>query len=548
MTQPRSSHRSEPPVARAPVRAAPLPLPGVGWGNQVALAGLSLAVGLLGLAVPVFSMQVFDRVLSSGQVETLWVLGLAAAIALAGQTGLDFLRRRIAARLAGALWRQRATTGRPADLATLHGFLTGAGPLHLFDLLVVPPMILVLGLIHWLPAVLVCGVAVLAAIAAACGMRALQPDAGGADTADDALGPVLGETAIRQSARTAAARAQATRFDRRHVTASLAQAANLGLRLGLQLLLVATSVALAIAGSITLGGAIAVSILGLKALGAIEAAVRVWPAWQAARNLAQTMSPPADTVLPESPSRQPESQQPVSQQPMLSGVRVDGAVVGYPGRRLPVLRQVSLDLAPGERIAVTGAAGSGKSTLARLLVGVAPPMMGQVTVGDLPAGSAGAAGRIGYVPQALCLPAGTIGEILCGFDASAAADADARLRALGLAETIARLPDRLDTVIHPGSDGLPLSYVEQRLLMLARALARPRALLVLDEIDMGCTADEIARIDRQCARIQADGCTVVQVTTRLAELEKADRAITVADGLVRPLDRNPKRRLHQPAA
>ena len=73
--------------------------------------------------------------------------------------------------------------------------------------------------------------------------------------------------------------------------------------------------------------------------------------------------------------------------------------------------------------------------------------------------------------------------------------------------------------------------------MLARALARPRSLLVLDEIDMGCTANEIERIDRVCQGLLAEGCTVVQITTRLAELEKADRSFTVADGLVRPLKR-----------
>ena len=138
-----------------------------------------------------------------------------------------------------------------------------------------------------------------------------------------------------------------------------------------------------------------------------------------------------------------------SPQPRPAGVRVVEVLASYQGRRQPVLRAVSMDLAPGERIAITGPAASGKSSLAKLLVGVLPPVAGHVTVDDLSVTLAGSTGRIGYVPQVPSFPKGTIADLLHGFDPDASSGQQRWLRELGLVDIIARLPHQTPQSCRP---------------------------------------------------------------------------------------------------
>jgi ABC-type multidrug transport system fused ATPase/permease subunit len=211
-------------------------------------------------------------------------------------------------------------------------------------------------------------------------------------------------------------------------------------------------------------------------------------------------------------------------------VRFDQVSFAYPGRG-PVLRHVSLDIQPGEKVALVGDNGAGKTTLMNLMLRFIDPDEGRITldghdiatlqVQDLRR-------QIGVVPQRAALFNGTIrANIAFGADA---ADDDAILRAVRLAQAdafIAALPDGLDTEI--GDHGVRLSGGERQRISLARALVKDPPILLLDEatsmFDLDGEAAFIAAGERAFA-----GRTVIFITHRPASLAIADRMFRVADG------------------
>jgi ATP-binding cassette subfamily C protein CydD len=159
------------------------------------------------------------------------------------------------------------------------------------------------------------------------------------------------------------------------------------------------------------------------------------------------------------------------------------ACVAYPGRDEPALDGVSLVIAPGERITVTGPSGSGKSTLLALLLRFTEPTAGTIEAGGVPLTELDLAAwraQIAWVPQRPHLFAGTVaGNIALGQpDASREAIEHAAALA-GAAEFIEALPAGLDTELGEGAGRL--SAGERQRIALARAFLRDAPLLLLDE-------------------------------------------------------------------
>jgi len=166
-----------------------------------------------------------------------------------------------------------------------------------------------------------------------------------------------------------------------------------------------------------------------------------------------------------------------------SEIMLNEACVAYPGRDEPALDGVSLVIAPGERITVTGPSGSGKSTLLALLLRFTEPTGGTIEAGGVPLTELDLAAwraQIAWVPQRPHLFAGTVaGNIALGQpDASREAIEHAAALA-GAAEFIEALPDGLDTELGEGAGRL--SAGERQRIALARAFLRDAPLLLLDE-------------------------------------------------------------------
>ena len=164
-------------------------------------------------------------------------------------------------------------------------------------------------------------------------------------------------------------------------------------------------------------------------------------------------------------------------------VTLSGVTVTYPGRRRPVLDEVSLTIRPGERILLTGPSGAGKSTLLALLLGFVRPDAGTIQAGGAgltPADDDRWRGQIAWVPQHPHLFAGRVADNIALGQPDASPQAIRRAaRLAGAAEFIEALPGGYDAVL--GERALRLSAGQRQKIALARAFLRDAPLLLLDE-------------------------------------------------------------------
>ena len=211
-------------------------------------------------------------------------------------------------------------------------------------------------------------------------------------------------------------------------------------------------------------------------------------------------------------------------------VRFEHVSFAYPAREALVLDAFDLELRPGETLALVGETGAGKSTVASLLLGLAEPTAGRVTVGgiDLARFDLDAWRReLAWVPQRPTIFHGTVSDNI-RLARPEARDEEIRTaaRLAGADGFVRALPDGYDTVV--GEAGRPLSAGERRRIALARALLRPAALVVLDEP----TAD----LDRESALLVAEaveqlrGRTVLLLAHTPALAARADRVVVLDGG------------------
>lgn len=217
--------------------------------------------------------------------------------------------------------------------------------------------------------------------------------------------------------------------------------------------------------------------------------------------------------------------------PERGAVDLDRVSFAYGGGLAPVLSEVSLTVAPSERLALVGPTGAGKSTVAKLVARFYDPIEGAVRFGGVDLRDATLASlrrRIVVVPQEGYLFGGTIADNvrLGRFDATDDDVAEA-LRALGAYERFAALPDGLATEVREG--GSRLSAGERQLVSLARAFLSDPRVLVLDEATSSLDPGTEAEVE-QAIEVLMRGRTVIVIAHRLSTAERADRVAVVEEG------------------
>lgn len=201
-----------------------------------------------------------------------------------------------------------------------------------------------------------------------------------------------------------------------------------------------------------------------------------------------------------------------------------------------VLHGMSLDLRPGERLAVVGPSGAGKSTLGRLLAGIHPPRTGRVVVGgvplvDLPLDQL--RGHVVLVTQEHHVFVGSIAEnLLLARPGADESDLLAALKAVDALDWVLALPDRLDTEV--GSGGRPVTPAQAQQLALARLVLADPHTLVLDEATSLLDPRAARLLERSLAAVLS-GRTVVAIAHRLHTAHDADRVAVVEDGRISEL-------------
>lgn len=192
--------------------------------------------------------------------------------------------------------------------------------------------------------------------------------------------------------------------------------------------------------------------------------------------------------------------------------------VGYRKGR-PVLGGLTLDVVPGEVLAVVGPNGSGKTTLFRTLLGVLAAVGGQAAVAGVAPADYRRRHGVGYLAEDTALPPGWVCDALLTLAASAAgpgADVDRACRLAGVDYDTGVLVDKL-------SKGM------RRRLALAMALMRPTGLLFLDEPESGLDPGQRIRLRRQVEEIRG-GMTILVASHDLGELAMmSDRVLLIDD-------------------
>jgi ATP-binding cassette subfamily B protein len=210
---------------------------------------------------------------------------------------------------------------------------------------------------------------------------------------------------------------------------------------------------------------------------------------------------------------------------------VDGVAFTYPGTGRPVLSEVDLVVATGERVALVGPTGAGKSTLGKLLARLYDPTAGTVRLAGVDLRDAtfrSLRDRIVLIPQEGFLFSGSIREnVRIARPEASDDDVDAAVRAIGAGERFADLPDGLDTEV--GVRGGRLSAGERQLVSLARAALVDPAVLVLDEATSNLDPGTEAIVERAVERLMA-GRTTVVVAHRLSTAQRADRVAVIDHG------------------
>jgi ABC-type sugar transport system ATPase subunit len=217
-------------------------------------------------------------------------------------------------------------------------------------------------------------------------------------------------------------------------------------------------------------------------------------------------------------------------------VSAHGLVQRYPG--VVALDGADLDLYPGEVVGLVGKNGAGKSTLIKVLAGVQKPDEGDLRIDGEPVGSAYAphvAHRHGlaFVHQELGnFPGLTVAEnVALGsrYPRRAAVLVSHRTLRRRVAEVLAGLEADID----PDAPAEDLTSVQQRVVMIARALYHQARVLVLDEPSVSLTAEEVGHLHAIVRGLREQGRTVVYVSHRLNEvISLTDRVIVLQDGRV----------------
>jgi len=514
-------------------------------------AFFSMFINILQLTFPIYMLQIYDRVLSSYSMPTLYVLTIAAVVSLIVMSVLEFIRSRLLVRCGVAIdqalsrdvlddvLKQGALVGSSPDQATLRdvsslrNFFGGNAIFTLFDIPWTPLFLLVIYFLHPLLGLVATGGAVLLVIFAIINEKVSRKPLEAANIANSSsmkfvdsarrnaqlvrsMGMIGGVTARWEGFNDSVMKLQ-TQASRK---GGLLQSLSGWLRQSMQVFIYGVGAWLTLKGDATAGVMIASSIIMGRALAPVQMGIGSWKSMIEARGAWGRLSA---MFAERSELEKMDLPAPIGQ--------LDAENVSFSINEKVILDDVSFSLQPGESVGMVGPSGAGKSTLCRLLLGIWPATNGAVRLdgSDIYSWDQEDLGPyIGYLPQDIELFSGTVAENIARLNEVDSEKVIEAAQCAGVHEMVLNFPDGYDTKI--GDGGIVLSGGQRQRIGLARAFYGNPKLVVLDEPNSNLDEAGENALLTSWPKLKALGTTLVVVSHKPSLLASVDKILMIAEG------------------
>ncbi len=281
-------------------------------------------------------------------------------------------------------------------------------------------------------------------------------------------------------------------------------------------------------GELTKGGLIACIILGRRAIApmtqAVNLATRFHRAKEALRELNKIMDLPVE---------RPYDKTFLHRAGFVGSVKFENVSFRYPDSKVEVLRNINIDISPGEHVAIIGPTGSGKTTMGKLLLGLFEVDSGLVSLDDTDIRQIDPSELrhfIGYVPQDITLFRGTVKEnLIMGCQNIDDADVLRAADAAGVTKFIKKNPKGFDMEI--GENGRGLSGGQRQSIAIARAILQRPPMLIMDEPSNAMDSRTETNLRKKMNDL-IPGKTVIIITHRASLLNLVNRVVVLDDGQI----------------
>jgi len=524
----------------------------------------SVMINLFAVAMPLFVLNVYDRVVPNHATETLWVLSAGIFIVLFFDLALRLMRNAfvdlaasradvklsssIMARVLGLRMEARpASTGSFSatlqSFESVRAFIGSATIVALVDLpfvLMFAAIIALIGPPLVIPVLVGIVFVLLYAMAAQGKLHELSETTWrvGAQrnaTLVESISHLETVKALRAESRIqgiwekASAFLSRTSAQLRLVSSSVSSVA-LWAQHSVAVCVIIIGVYQIIEGNLTQGGLIAAYLLSSRAMAPISQAAALLAQYHQSSTALESLN-----GVMERPVERPDGKAFVDRPVIRGEIRFDKVSMRYPDEERDALRDISLKIEPGEKVALLGRVGCGKSTLNKLILSLYQPSAGAVMVDGVDIRQFDPLQlrrHIGYVPQDVSLFYGTLRDNIVAGAGSEGVDDEALLRAIelaGLQGLVNTHPHGVDLSV--GERGQSLSGGQRQAVAIARALVHDPQILLLDEPSsaMDHASEEAFKAN---LKDYAHGKTMIVVSHRTSLLSLVERIVVIDAGKV----------------
>lgn len=519
-------------------------------------------INLFALALPIFTMNVYDRVVPNHAVETLWMLAAGVAIVMIGDLFLKTMRayfldmagKRIDIKLSAFIMERvlgMRMESKPLSVGsyasnlrsfeTIRDFITSAGITTLIDLpFVLVFLVVLLWISPWLVLPLLVGMAVIVIYSFSTQSKMEELTQTTYRTASMRNAILIESLSGLEAIKALSAEGIIQRRWERSaeflakvgVQLKLLSASNGNVAAWAQqtvsVAVVVTGVYLITSGELTMGGLIAASMLTGRAMAPLGQVAALTTQLHHVKTAFESL----DGIMEQGVER-PDGSNFLSRQRFNGDIEFRNVSFSYPGSEVQALNDVSFSLKAGESVAILGRIGSGKTTLQKLVMGLYQPTAGAVLVDGIDARQLDPAElrrNIGYLPQDVTLFYGSMREnIAMGAPHATDADVVAAAEVAHLNEFVNLHPQGFDMSV--GERGESLSGGQRTSVALARAVINDPPFLLLDEPTSSMDQSTETWVKNKL-QTYADSKTVILITHRTTLLPLVDRIIVIDGGQI----------------